>query len=132
MLSILLHEVGHFMVLVYYGLKPSMFFIPMLGAAVAAKDIDKKLNHYLLAILALAGPGVNFLLVLIGLFLRLNNDPLGLRLASLNSALVWFNLIPILILDGKRFMKAIYASLDERGNRTIAWLITILALLTGL
>jgi len=132
MASIFLHEVGHWLAFVNYGLKPSMFFIPLLGAAVVVPKGAEKLNHKQLAIVALAGSAVNFALFLLGLLISLGGNKYGMNLASLNASLVWFNLIPLLILDGQKFAQAIFASLSESGDHIAANIISWSVMLAGL
>lgn len=131
MASILLHEAGHWLVLRSAGLKPSMFFVPLLGAAVTAGDWVTKLNHKGRALVALAGPGVNFGLFLLGIILYLGGDSRGMTLASLNASLVWFNLIPILIFDGQKFATAIFASLNEEQDGIVEGLISLVVMVAG-
>lgn len=131
MASIFLHEVAHWVMLRLYGLRPTMFFVPLLGAAVAAPGIQE-LNHKHDAIVALAGPSMNFMLFLVGYLLFLNGNMYGIRLASLNASLCWFNLIPLFALDGQRFAKAIYSSLNEKQDRMFASLVSSLAVLVGI
>lgn len=132
MASILLHETGHWLVLRSAGLKPSMFFVPLLGAAVTAGDWISKLDHKGRAKVALAGPAVNFGLFLLGLVLYLGGDHRGMVLASLNASLVWFNLIPFLIFDGQKFASAIFASLNEEQDEVAAGLITTVVVVAAL
>jgi len=134
MTSIFLHEVGHWIALVNYGLKPSMFFVPLLGAAVVvSKRAGKaKLSHKQSAIVALAGPAVNFALFLLGLLISLGGNKYGMNLASLNAFLVWINLIPLFILDGQEFVRAIFAGLSESSDHIATNIMSWSFILTGL
>lgn len=113
--SLVLHEVGHYLAYRSYGLKPSIYIIPILGAATRIPDI-KKLNHKQGAIATLAGPATNFVLFLLGCIIYLKGNPYGLQLASVNALFVFFNLIPLPMLDGQYFVKALLASLDGIQN----------------
>lgn len=113
--SLMLHEVGHYLARRSYGLKPSIYIIPILGAATKTPDI-KKLNRKQGAIATLAGPAANFVLFLLGCVIYLKGNSYGLQLASFNALLVFFNLIPLPMLDGQHFVKEILASLDGIQN----------------
>jgi Zn-dependent protease len=120
--SVLLHEVGHFAVFLYYGLRPGMLFIPVLGAVTYASNETDKMNQFAKAVLALVGPGINLALVMVGLGMTLVPSLVstGLLIASVNASLAAFNLLPLWITDGAHAAKAIFTSADETGDRNIS------------
>lgn len=134
-LSVLLHEMGHAIPLIVYGHTVSMFFVPFLGAAVSMdKEKMDSMNQWQLAFVALAGPAVNVVLVVVA-FLLMNipewrNDMLAV--ASVNASLAVYNLIPFAFLDGGRFAKALFHSTDEATDQIISVLISGIAAILGL
>lgn len=132
--STMLHEFGHLLAFRKFGYSASMFFVPLLGAAVKPDDNEalEKLSWYRMAIVILAGSAVN--VVLLGLGLYFSSHPqLGvhaLALASINASLAAFNLLPLGgILDGGKFAKTIFSSMDEKTDELIYRAITGFAVL---
>ena len=115
MLFAFLHELGHLFAGILLGFKPKSLSFNPLGLSinfwVNTTDYNKKiLKGNLLAIkklvIALSGPMVNFILVII--FLILDKSFFGFRVEFLvysNILIGIFNLIPIYPLDGGRIIK---------------------------
>jgi len=108
--SIVLHEIGHATVLLSYGVSSSMFFVPFLGAVVVPNKKVNTLSDKQNALVSLAGPLVNVVLVMIGLILLITKysgiqEKYPLGLVSLNLSLIFFNMLPFLPFDGGRYVR---------------------------
>lgn len=109
-LSLYVHEMGHYIVAKEYGLNPQTpIFIPYLGAFVR-HDITSDTNERFYV--AFAGPafGGIFGVIFYGIFLYTNNS-FTYYLALTSFFLNLLNLLPISILDGGQMINA----LDFRG-----------------
>jgi Zn-dependent protease len=107
MLIILIHEIGHALVMRAKGLKPNaLVFIPFLGGAVAPEQQPR--NAYEDAQIGLAGPlaGTFASLAALQLF-KWTGRPDYLTIALLGFAINLINLLPIGMLDGGRISGAI-------------------------
>jgi len=107
MLIILVHEVGHAVVMKAKGLKPTMLvFIPFLGGAVAPEQQPR--NAYDDAQIGLAGPlaGTFASLAALQLF-KWTGRPDYLMIALLGFMINLLNLVPLGMLDGGRISGAI-------------------------
>jgi len=106
-LLIMVHELGHLIVLKRYGLKASLpIFIPYVGAMIAMKEMppDAKMEAWM----AFGGPflgGIGALLCFIAW--NYTGYPLLLHLAYVGFFLNLFNLTPISPLDGGRILNAV-------------------------
>ncbi len=104
---ILIHELGHALVLRFYGVKASLpIFIPFVGAFIAMKEMPK--NVKVEAIVGIAGPvlGTMGALFCYGLYL-VTGQALFLSLAYVGYMINLFNLMPIIPLDGGRIVAAL-------------------------
>jgi len=101
-LLILVHEMGHWVVIRGYGGAVSLpYFIPGLGAFVAQKSVLDSAEHD--AYSALAGPLVGVAATIIcWAFGFLMNDPFWTHAAYLGFYINLFNLIPVMPFDGGR------------------------------
>ena len=113
-ISVLVHELCHFSVLENYGIKCFMVFLVIMGGVLpqsAYEEKYKNLEWRKKIRVSLVGVAGNLLLVLAGcllyLFGLLSAHNLN-RLVDLNASLVVFNLLPLGILDGGRFMKILF------------------------
>ena len=107
LLIILIHEIGHAVVIRRKGLRAGfMVFIPFIGGAVTLKDQPR--SAYDDAQIGLAGPisGTAASLVALQLYKWLN-QPLYLAIAAAGFMLNLVNLIPIGMLDGGRISGAV-------------------------
>lgn len=106
---ILIHEVGHAVVMRMKGLRAGMLvFIPFLGGAVTTKDLDQPRNAYDDAMIGLAGPVTGTFASLVSLQIyKWTDDPLWLAIAGAGFMINLFNLLPIGMLDGGRISAAI-------------------------
>src|SRR5207237_5531246 len=104
---ILVHEVGHAVVIRAKGLRAGMMvFIPFIGGAVTIKDQPR--SAYDDAQIGLAGPiaGTFATLVFLQVF-KWTNQPLYLAIAEGGFLVNLFNLLPIGMLDGGRISAAV-------------------------
>ena len=100
MLSIFVHEMGHYVVVRSRGLKAELpVFLPGLGAYV--KWYNQGVSLPVLASIALAGPlfGLGMALLFAGLY-RVTHAPVFLALTSATAWLNLVNLIPVFMFDG--------------------------------
>lgn len=117
MLFALIHELGHMLVGILLGFKPTKLEIMPYGVSVGfeikCEDYNKKVKRAnMLAIkkliIALAGPLTNFIITVI--FLIINKNLFGIErnlVIYANILIGIFNLIPIYPLDGGRAIKNI-------------------------
>ncbi len=132
--SVVFHEFGHAVLLMKYGFRIGMIFIPFLGAAVTMNSKDaKKLSFGQEALVAIAGPFVNVLLVFVGLSMLFQPElhKYGLALVGMNLTLAYFNLLPFTPFDGGKFVKATFESLNEEDDQVTASILGAVALLFG-
>lgn len=106
-LIILIHEIGHAVVIRAKGLRAGMMvFIPFIGGAVTLKDQPR--SAYDDAQIGLAGPiaGTFASLVVLQMY-KWNGAPLYLAIAAAGFAVNLLNLLPIGMLDGGRISAAV-------------------------
>ncbi|HYS55796.1 MAG TPA: site-2 protease family protein [Thermoanaerobaculia bacterium] len=106
-LIILIHEIGHAVVIRAKGLRAGMMvFIPFIGGAVTLKDQPR--SAYDDAQIGLAGPIAGTLASLLVLQIyKWTNTPLYLAIAAAGFAVNLLNLLPIGMLDGGRISAAV-------------------------
>lgn len=117
MLFALIHELGHMLVGILLGFKPTKLEIMPYGVSVGfeikCEDYNKKVKRAnMLAIkkliIALAGPLTNFIITVIFLIINKNLFGIERNLVIYSNILIgMFNLIPIYPLDGGRGIKNI-------------------------
>lgn len=112
MVSMLLHELGHILIGVLLKMKLQKIHILMLGFSINFKlrtlDYNKKIGKGTLLtlkkiLIAIAGPIVNLLLILIGINIKHTN--ISELIVYSNITLFLFNMLPIYPLDGGRVIK---------------------------
>lgn len=116
-LVVILHEFGHFFVAKKLGYKLNLITLMPYGASLSGNENNLKNTHEIL--IALAGPLVNVLLLLLGLFVRnfiFNNGIINLFICA-NLSTIFFNILPIFPLDGGRILLAI---LSQNSSRQLA------------
>ncbi|GAB5603563.1 site-2 protease family protein [Thermus sp. FJN-A] len=109
-LSVLLHELGHALAARRFGIRTRRITLWLLGGVAQMERIPREPQKELGV--ALAGPGVSFLLALLFHLLKQGGGPLGFLthyLALVNLMLGLFNLLPALPLDGGRVYRALLA-----------------------
>lgn len=119
MIFALIHELGHLICGIALGFEPDILRIMPFGFCVEFKtnvqDYNKKiLQSNLLSIkkimIALTGPIVNILIMIMGIICHWNN-----HIIYANLLITLFNLLPIYPLDGGRILKNIFKLFS--GNR---------------
>ncbi len=126
---VLLHELGHALAARRFGIPtPDITLLPIGGVARLQRMPDKPAQEIAVA---LAGPAVNVLIA--GLLVTAGGasiDPaqlrhlpdhaggLASRLATVNAALVAFNLIPAFPMDGGRLLRSLIAMATTYGRAT--------------
>jgi Zn-dependent protease/CBS domain-containing protein len=153
-LCVLLHELGHGLMAKRFGIKTTKITLLPIGGVASLEGIPKNPRHELLV--ALAGPAVNLLIVLVLYFMlpvqgflelhftellkKLSEFTLGNFLFYLfvaNLGLVIFNLIPAFPMDGGRVLRALLAMSTDRVKATqiaasIGQSIAVIFLLLGM
>ena len=127
LLAALLHELGHVIVLQMAGAKIRGIRVGLLGAVLDVSAEGISYGWELAA--ALAGPAVNFFLVIVGALWRGSSVWIGLNLV-----LCVFNLLPIALLDGGRALRLLVSWRwgPELGERFAGRISGVMALLAAL
>ncbi len=115
--SVLLHEMGHAEMARFFGIRThSITLYPFGGIAALAGEPANPREE---ALVALAGPAVNFVLAGLGLPLAALGVP-GLEfLVGMNLALGLFNLLPAFPMDGGRILRAWWSTRHDRSTATL-------------
>lgn len=102
-LLVLIHELSHMIAGIALGLTPRKFMIMPFGFKIVFEEFKDTPNIWLKKmIIAMAGPVINLLLMLISIILNLHSN-----IIYANLIIALFNLIPIYPLDGGRIVKSI-------------------------
>lgn len=125
MIFALIHELAHLICGVLLGFKPDTLKIMPFGFCI---EFETNLQDYNIKIaksniltikkilIALAGPLINFLIVIVGIVFNIDKN-----IIFSNLLIVLFNLIPIYPLDGGRILKNLFKLLvgNKKANRYI-------------
>ena len=112
MIFALIHELAHLICGVILGFKPDTLKIMPLGFSIEfetkIEDYNKKVGKSNMLsvkkiLIALAGPMINLIIVIIGLILKIDNNVI-----YSNFLIFLFNLIPVYPLDGGRIIKNLF------------------------
>ena len=117
----IVHEIGHLIVGLFLGFKPKEIQINIAGVRIEFKPKIEEYNKRVLkgsslslkrAIIAMAGPITNFLIIAILQVISIINPKfmlsnMGINVVYANFLIGIFNLIPIYPLDGGRILKEI-------------------------
>ena len=123
MICAILHELGHLIMGIILGMKPEKLEIIPIGIRITfklnIKDINKKVKkanklEIKKILIAIAGPAINILLIIISATTKINFIYANLLLAIIN-------LVPIYPLDGGRILKGIITIFKgkQKGEQTI-------------
>ena len=129
--SLVVHEIGHMIVLENNGIKTWMFFLVVVGGVGPQKDYEEKyrrMDWSTSAAVSLAGVIGNVFGVFIAFILasqNILNWDLFLKFACLNGSLIYFNLIPYGKIDGGKFSKSLFDSIPEDQDGKYEWLLKI-------
>ncbi|MDQ3009018.1 MAG: M50 family metallopeptidase [bacterium] len=138
-ISMYLHEVAHGWIFRYSEIEHKVLFLFPLGAVAAPANAEENkrsdlLVWWRLALLLMAGPAMNVLLMFLGKALLLHGD-LGTGLTmyahdivSMNALLFFMNMIPVWKLDAGQFFKLIYSSLREHHDRLFSVAFTLVTI----
>ena len=119
LLFAVIHEIGHLIAGIFLGFKPKEIQINIAGVRVEFKPKIEEYNKRILkgsslslkrAIIAMAGPITNFLIIAIMQIISIINpkfviSSIGINMIYANFLIGIFNLIPIYPLDGGRILK---------------------------
>lgn len=117
----IVHEIGHLIVGLFLGFKPKEIQINIAGVRIEFKPKIEEYNKRILkgsslslkrAIIAMAGPITNFLIIAILQVISIINHKfmlsnMGINVVYANFLIGIFNLIPIYPLDGGRILKEV-------------------------
>ena len=115
MLFALIHELGHLFIGVLLGFKAETLKIMPLGFCIEftldVEDYNKKIKKsnifaFKKILIALAGPLVNFIIIIVGLIYNIESN-----IIYSNLLIMLFNLIPIYPLDGGKLMKIVFSEI---------------------
>ena len=127
LLPVLIHELGHILVLRLLGLRIYRFQIELKGLCIEYRGYTGALGH---ALAAAAGPGLGLLYALAASLLAARYNSAWLELtAGVSLLLSAFNLLPALPLDGGRILYHLSAALF--GERVAARVTDIVSLAVG-
>jgi stage IV sporulation protein FB len=115
---VLLHELGHSLVARSFGLRVADITLWPLGGMARMSEIPE--NSRIEALIAVAGPAVNFVLAGLALLGLVAGAAFGLGAGSYGEELLWFflavnvmqggfNLVPAFPMDGGRLLRALLA-----------------------
>jgi len=102
--SVLLHEIGHALMARRYGIGTRSITLHLLGGF-ASIEREPRVPREEIAI-ALAGPVVNFLLLVLSLPLIAVRAPFAFEFGAINLIMGVFNLVPAYPMDGGRVLRA--------------------------
>ena len=93
----ILHEIGHYLVALYFSIEIEKIMILPFGAFLSLKDLGKHYVYEEIGML-LCGPFINLICFIFFLFIK---EPL---LAKINIYILIFNLLPVYPLDGSKLL----------------------------
>lgn len=115
MIFCIIHELGHLLAGIFLKMKPEKIDLMPFGLSVQFKLLPEDYNNKIMKsnilqikkiIIALSGPIINCIIIILAYFLELSTAIKSMIIYS-NIIIVIFNLIPIYPLDGGRILKGI-------------------------
>ena len=103
--SVLLHEMGHTYAAGRYGIRTRSITLHILGGLASLEKEITDPNEEI--VIALAGPAVNLVLLILFLPLYFLGVPGGLEVCFINAIMGVFNLAPAYPMDGGRVLRAV-------------------------
>ena len=105
---ILIHELGHFLAMKFFGYKNvTMMFVPLLGAYTSGIKDDVPYRHELITLLAGPVPGLIAGMIMLP-FANVEEPDLFSKICFMLLGLNLFNMLPVLPLDGGRIFDRIF------------------------
>ena len=101
--AVTIHELGHLIVMLHYGDKPSEIRVSLFEIAIKDKNRAQRSDRQNFFIIFF-GPFVNFICFLLFFLLYLMGNDLFLSLAAANLSVGLFNSLPVLSLDGGQLL----------------------------
>jgi Zn-dependent protease len=126
LVAIVAHELCHVLAMERCGIKTHFFIGAILGGAFPDPKYARRFQQLRwedIAGITLAGVCGNILMMLATAMLWMGNvltDASMSRILNLNAGLIAFNLLPLGILDGGRFAKALFDSVEEHLDHVYA------------
>ena len=128
LVSVLVHECGHWLAMELAGVRASIIFLVILGGTFPIDDksrnrLAKGVNWSTDILISLAGPLGNAAVIIGANLLAMYGDlpaRYAVALTSLNAGLICVNLLPIAGLDGRKFVKSLFNSAPEKLDRVYA------------
>lgn len=106
---VIIHEMCHLIVGLMIGGKAEKMYISPLGVSLEIYSYGKK-NSLNKILFYLSGPLINFILAFIFFYTKIDME-LKLKLVYTNFAICFFNLLPIIPLDGGKVLKEVFTIL---------------------
>lgn len=130
--AVLVHEMGHFLGMRYFGYKNiRMFFIPLFGAAVSGHNVNVSVVQE--SIVLLLGPVPGLLIGCVcGILYLLTQAELWREGAFVFVLLNGVNLLPLYPLDGGQFVFGIFSGRSARSDTLLQVALTVLFIGAGL
>ena len=112
LIFIIIHEISHLTIAILIGAVPKKISINPFGVSLELYSYEKKDFWGRLLFFGI-GPFTNFIIALISMILRFDN-----RIIYINLAILCFNILPILPLDGGRILREILNRLIGNNRST--------------
>ena len=130
-ISIYMHELGHWFAMRHVGLKTKgIFFIPLIGAITIGEA--RRIPHAHSVFVFLAGPFAGLLCASMCVVAHIiTGDKFWGTAAALNAGLNLFNLFPIIPLDGGHVSIRVATAFDEDWVSTGSIVFSVVAILAG-
>ncbi len=123
LISVAVHEMGHMIAFIRHGVPCAFFILVVMGGTVPlSKEKLEALPDNASAEIALAGMFGNMLVAavaIVGYYIGAVSEDSAGRLINMNASLMLFNMIPLVIFDGARFVKVLFHNISKKYARLI-------------